>query len=93
MLLLACAALSLALPARAQSVADLLSGRFSARGIVTTFYEGTEQPPSLVVRIESVRTDYQRKGFFRIALPLTAAGVQGLREEYTRIIEPPVPSA
>ena len=68
LLLLACAALSLALPAHAQSAADLLSGRLSARGIVTTFYEGTEQPPSLVVRIESVHTDYQRKGFFRIGL-------------------------
>jgi hypothetical protein len=67
-LLLASAALSLALPANAQSVADLLSGRFSARGIVTAFYEGTEQPPSLVVRIESVYTDYERKGFFRIGL-------------------------
>jgi hypothetical protein len=68
LLLLASAVLSLALPAHAQSVADLLSGRFSGRGIVTTFYEGTEQPPSLVVRIESVHTDYQRKGFFRIGL-------------------------
>ena len=68
LLLLAIALLSLALPAQAQSVADLLSGRSSTRGIVVSFYEGTEQPPALVVRIESVYTDHQRKGFFRIGL-------------------------
>jgi hypothetical protein len=68
LLLLATALLSLALPAQAQSVADLLSGRFSTRGIVMSFYEGIEQPPALVVRIESVYTDHQRKGFFRIGL-------------------------
>ena len=68
LLLLASVVISLALPAQAQSVSDLLSARSSARGVVTTFYQGTEQPPSLVVRIEGVYTDYQRKGFFRIGL-------------------------
>lgn len=68
LLLLAVVVVSLALPAQAQSVGDLLSARSSARGVVTTFYQGTEQPPSLVVRIEGVYTDYQRKGFFRIGL-------------------------
>jgi hypothetical protein len=56
------------LPASGQFASDLLSGRFKAQGVVTAFYEGAEQTPSMVVRADAIYTDYERKGFFRIGL-------------------------
>jgi hypothetical protein len=80
LLLLASVLIGSVFCADAQSGADLLAGRIRARGVATAFYAGSEQPPSLILRAESVYTDYQRKGFFRIGL-LPVAVMEGVTVE------------
>ena len=57
--------------ARCGAASDLLSGQFKAHSITTAFYSGTERTPSVVVRVDDIYTDYERRGFFRVGvLPL-----------------------
>jgi hypothetical protein len=47
---------------------------FEAREVTVPFYLGTERQPSLVVKIDHLSNERQRKGFFRIGvLPLLVA--------------------
>ena len=50
------------------NASNMLSGEGKARGVVASFYSGTERTPSVVVRVDSIFTDYERKGFFRIGV-------------------------
>lgn len=64
-------AFHLVVSATGQLASDLLSGRMKVRDVVTPLYTGAEQTPSMIVRVDSIFTDYERKGFFRIGvLPL-----------------------
>ena len=52
----------------AQPAADLLTGGFNLKGGVIGLYDGTETEPTVVIRLDEVHKDYERKGFFRIGL-------------------------
>ena len=54
--------------ASAQFAGNLFSGGAEARRVVTSFYGEMEMTPSMVVRVDRIYTDYQRKGFFRIGV-------------------------
>lgn len=60
--------LTLVLPANGQLASDLLSGRFKAQGVITAIYTGAEFTPSVVIHVDDIYTDYERKGFFRIGI-------------------------
>lgn len=82
MSLLGCVAI---LRAEAQSAADFLTGRVKMERAVFGLYSGTEEEPAMLVRLDKVYTDYQRKGFFRIGtLPV------GIIEGVTFELERPV---
>lgn len=53
---------------QAQSGGDLFSGSWKARDVVIPFFMAPEQEPSLVLRVEKIYTDYERRGFFRIGV-------------------------
>jgi hypothetical protein len=79
--LLGCLAFS---EAFAQSAGDIFAGRVKMEHAVFSLYSGTEQEPALLVRLDKVYTDYQRKGFFRIGtLPV------GIMEGVTFELERP----
>lgn len=54
--------------AHAQFAADLFSGKIKIRDAMIPFYSGTERDPTMVVRVDRICTEYQRKGFFRIGV-------------------------
>ena len=56
------------LAAKAQSLADLLTGQVKTQGVVISLYEPGQLKPSLKVKADRVFTDYERKGFFRLGV-------------------------
>ena len=64
--------------ALAESAGTFLFGSESGiKGAVIATYLGTEQEPSSTIHVRNVRTEYQRKGFFRIGL-LPMAVLEGV---------------
>lgn len=54
--------------ANGQTVASLFAGGFKADGLTIGFHAGLENPPAVALKVESVYTGYERKGFYRIGI-------------------------
>lgn len=54
--------------ANADSAVDLFSGRMQARGVAVPLWVMPERSLSMIVRVDRVYTDYERKGFFRLGI-------------------------
>jgi hypothetical protein len=67
-------------PVSGEFLTEALSGRIEARGVAAPFYDGAQLNPSLILRVDSVYTDYERKGFFRIGI-LPLAVMEGVKIE------------
>jgi hypothetical protein len=62
-------AFGLSVTAPAESTTPMLfSSELDMKGVVIAMYLGTELEPSSMLRVKSVRKEYQRRGFFRIGL-------------------------
>lgn len=73
--------LGISVTAGAEPAGSLLFGSGAGiKGAVITMYLGTELEPSSTLRVKTVRTEYQRKGFFRIGL-LPMAVLEGVTIE------------